>query len=544
MASLSYCPRCLTTFREATDVCPNLSCASAAPADGWGLVLGPGDRIDRHYEIERALAVGGAGLTYLAREVGEDEQPTGPRLAVKVLYSARASGPYLQRLATEAQILQELDHDNIVRCRGFVHRAGHEPYLVTRFEEGGSLGGHVERVGALAPRVAAGVVRQVLLALDTAHQRGVVHRDLKPDNVLLATSVEAQDIPHVRVADFGIAKVAGGLSSRITKVGSFVGTPEYAAPEQFEQVAPTAATDMFAVGGLLVFMLTGRPPVSLTQRADVASSYDEMLGQIPPVLTAEEGGAQVDVINGLLAQMMAVRPEHRCTIQLVLQGLRPLLASSGVTSGTLELTADPAPGRKAKPLPTASTFALSAPPVSAQQDEAPLRTPSVSAQAAPSSPLAEPSAPTPTSASGGRNRVLIVVAALGLSAAGGAGLAVLWGVSQLDVMGVLSDLTGQSAVTADAFDPSTAQPVGPKERQAIQSALQAQVGTVGQACGATGGVIATVVLDPTGVVRFFEVDPGWVHRGVADCVGLKLDAVNGPAGDAPRLARVALDLSP
>jgi len=234
MPNLCYCPRCLTTFREVDPAaCPNLSCQLEAPEDGWGKVLDRGDLIDRHYVVGKVLAVGGAGLTYLAREVDSKGVPQPPELAVKVLYSARASGAYLRRLANEAQILQELAHDNIVQCHGFVHRVGHDPYLVTLFEHGGSLGQHVQRVGPLSVRAASGILRQVLLALDTAHQRGVVHRDLKPDNVLLSQQVDADVIPHVRVADFGIAKVVGGLASHITQRGSFVGTPEYAAPEQF-----------------------------------------------------------------------------------------------------------------------------------------------------------------------------------------------------------------------------------------------------------------------------------------------------------------------
>src|SRR5690606_3767645 len=153
--------------------------------------------------------------------------------------------------------------------RGFVHRAGHEPYLVTRFEEGGSLADHIERVGPLSPRVAAGILRQVLLGLDVAHQRGVVHRDLKPDNVLLAQHVPADTIPHVRITDFGIAKISSGhLGDRLTRTGAFVGTPEFAAPEQFEGQNPSAATDVFAAGGLFVYLLTGQAPFTFSHRAD------------------------------------------------------------------------------------------------------------------------------------------------------------------------------------------------------------------------------------------------------------------------------------
>src|SRR5688500_6240776 len=154
MATTHYCARCLTTFQGDPPTCPNLSCGGKRPDPAWGVLLAPGDLLDRHYHIVRALAVGGAGITYLAREIDRHGNAVPPDLAVKLLYTQRASGPFLRRLSNEAQILQELSHPHIVQCRGFVHRVGQEPYLVTLFEHGGSLAGHVEDVGRLAAPVA------------------------------------------------------------------------------------------------------------------------------------------------------------------------------------------------------------------------------------------------------------------------------------------------------------------------------------------------------------------------------------------------------
>jgi serine/threonine protein kinase len=326
MAATLYCAKCLTTFFDDAEACPNLTCGAPKPKKGgWGVLLGAGDLLDRHYLITKPLAVGGAGLTYLAREVDGDGQPQEPSLAIKVLYNSRDSGPFLQRLSNEAQILQQLAHEHIVECRGFVHRTGQAPYLVTKFEHGGSLSGHVEKVGALPPRVAAGVLRQVLLALDVAHQRGVVHRDLKPENVLLSEPVERDVVPHCRVADFGIAKVFGGVGQRLTRLGAFVGTPEYAAPEQFEGLAPTPATDVFAAGGLLVYLRTGQPPVNFQHRMDVEASYDELLKQLPPRMPPDlpdpEGTAILqDVVN----HTMCAQAGDRWTVQQVLARIAPI----------------------------------------------------------------------------------------------------------------------------------------------------------------------------------------------------------------------------
>lgn len=356
MAGVHYCPVCLTTFREAPPFCPNLACGKQEPGAGWGRLLGEGDLLDRHYQIVRALAVGGAGLTYLAREVDADGQPQPPDLAIKVLYHARATGTFLTRLSTEAQILQELDHDNIIQSRGFVHRAGTEPYLVTLYEEGGTLTHHIDTHGPLPVRVSAAILCQILDALNVAHQRGVVHRDLKPDNVLLTQHVGANDVPHIRVADFGIAKVSGALTSHVTKMGTFIGTPEYAAPEQFEGTQPTPAADVFAAGALFLHMLTGSVPVAFSDRNDVAGCHAEWMAALPPTLDrarlVDTDPVTATVVEEVARHMLADRPEKRWTVQQVLRRLK------GVAQGdvelqpsrdTLELTASPSPRRKDAP---------------------------------------------------------------------------------------------------------------------------------------------------------------------------------------------------
>lgn len=323
MATTRYCAKCLTSFADDPPRCPNLACGGARPTNGWGDLLGPGDLLDRHYQIVRPLAVGGAGLTYLAREVDASGQAIPPDLAIKVLYAQRDAGPFLRRLANEAQILQELAHPHIVECRGFVHRAGHAPYLITLFEHGGSLSGHVDAHGPLSPRVSGAILRQILLALDTAHQRGVVHRDLKPENVLLAQPVAKDDVPHIKVTDFGIAKVQGGMAQKLTRAGAFVGTPEYAAPEQFAGQAPTPATDVFAAGALVFHLLAGHPPIHFTHRLDIEASHEELLQQLPPRLpAAPDATDERAVLQECIDAMMRPEAAERWTVQQVIARLQ------------------------------------------------------------------------------------------------------------------------------------------------------------------------------------------------------------------------------
>ena len=289
---------------------------------GWGELLQPGELIDRTYRIRSRLAIGGAGVTYLAREVGASEE-VGPLLAVKVLYSQRDQGGYLRRLATEAQILQGLNHPQIVECRGFVHRTGHSPYLVTRFEAGGSLLDHIVRVGLLDPRTAAAVAMQICDALAVAHRQGVIHRDLKPENVLLETEVARTEVPSIRVADFGIAKVFGGVGDRLTRVGAFIGTPQYAAPEQFDGMAPEPATDVYAVGALLYFCITGRAVAELMTEIEAEDQREHLLRHLPPTLK-ELPEVEARWIEESFHMAMAPDPGDRCQIDVLASRLHSI----------------------------------------------------------------------------------------------------------------------------------------------------------------------------------------------------------------------------
>ena len=310
-----YCSRCLTTFTESFDRCPNLSCRSLEPAGGWGLLLDAGDVLDRHYQVLQRLAIGGAGVTYLAQELGDQDALVGEKLAIKVLYAQRDQGSYLRRLANEANILLELSHPNIVHIAGFVQRAGHSPYLVTRFEQGGSLLDHLRRVGRMNPREVAAMGVQLCSALEMAHQRGVIHRDLKPENILLAAEVPAGAPVETRLTDFGIAKIYGGVGSRLTRVGAFVGTPQYAAPEQFEGVAPTPAADVYSLAAVLLFCVTFQPVLNDIDPGDPAEVLEKLRGLLPPNLELEGGDpVTLEGFNRFLTATMSYESGDRIGI--------------------------------------------------------------------------------------------------------------------------------------------------------------------------------------------------------------------------------------
>jgi serine/threonine protein kinase len=309
-----YCSRCLTSFNVDPEQCPNLACRRSRPADGWGRIQSSGETFDRSYQIHKLLAMGGGGITYLVRELNEDDEEFGPKLAIKALFAEREQGSYLRRLATEAQILQEMNHPHIVEYRGFVHRAGRTPYLVTRFEAGGSLLDHIHRVGTLSVHEAAAIGRQICEALHKGHETGVIHRDLKPENVLLSEIVEAGVVPHVRLVDFGIAKVDSSLNSNLTRAGAFVGTPHFASPEQFigAEVGPTS--DIYSVGAMLHFCMMGRHIVQFADRLAPEDGYQLLLDTLPARINRpDDDPDDVERMNRVLAVVMAPRPADRCS---------------------------------------------------------------------------------------------------------------------------------------------------------------------------------------------------------------------------------------
>jgi eukaryotic-like serine/threonine-protein kinase len=200
------------------------------------------------YELVREIARGGMGVVYRARQVSLNRT-----VALKMILSGRlASERDVQRFRSEAEAAAGLDHPGIVP----IHEIGeHETqhYFSMGFVEGSSLAEKLA-AGPIEPRAAALLVRQVAAAVQYAHDRGVIHRDLKPGNILL----DAQGTP--RVTDFGLAKRLDA-DAGLTSTGQVMGTPSYMPPEQAAgraDLGPTA--DVYSLGAVLYALLTGRPP--------------------------------------------------------------------------------------------------------------------------------------------------------------------------------------------------------------------------------------------------------------------------------------------
>jgi tRNA A-37 threonylcarbamoyl transferase component Bud32 len=203
------------------------------------------DALAPDYEVEREVASGGMGVVFLGRDVALDR-----RVAIKIIRPELATAAAAERFVREARVLASLNHPNIVP----VHRAGESrgfSYYVMDYLEAETL---AERLaaGPLAPGEALALGRDVLAALEVVHQRGVVHRDVKPANIFL---VEGRAV----LTDFGIAKATATHSPPLTADGRVVGSPGYMAPEQMAGGEVTPATDVFAVGLVLYEAFTGEP---------------------------------------------------------------------------------------------------------------------------------------------------------------------------------------------------------------------------------------------------------------------------------------------
>jgi WD40 repeat protein len=223
----------------------------AAPESGPAQPLGVlGD-----YELIDELGQGGMGQVYKARQRSLDRI-----VALKVIRAgAPASEAERLRFRTEAEAAARLDHPNIVPVYEVGEHAG-QPYIAVRYVQGGPLIRHLERF-CDDPRAAAGLVAILARAVHHAHERGVLHRDLKPGNVLLEWRAGDTAPPVPYVADFGLARLLD-QDSGLTRTGDLVGTPSYMAPEQASggAAAITTATDVYGLGAILYAVLTGRPP--------------------------------------------------------------------------------------------------------------------------------------------------------------------------------------------------------------------------------------------------------------------------------------------
>ncbi len=273
------------------------------------------DAIGPNYKVEKTLGAGGFAVVYLVRDLNLKR-----KLAVKVLSpDLITSKTVLERFRREAETVAQLSHPHIVPLH-FIGQKDELLYLAMECIDGGSLVDRIEKEGKLPPDEVIRIVKEVASALAYAHKRGVIHRDIKPHNVLME-----EETGRSLVTDFGIARTAEGSS--LTASGMMVGTPAYLSPEQVTGAPSDHRADIYALGVMAYEMLTGQPPFTGPTPTAILmkrlSENPQPLGKLRP----EAPQVLRDTIDGMLAQNPEERFQSAAEVVRALGGATP--ASGG-----------------------------------------------------------------------------------------------------------------------------------------------------------------------------------------------------------------------
>ena len=294
------CPKCSSEVREGAQFCSNcgaravgvretlvesVATAEAGARSGGGAktVVSSGalagQVLDGKYELVEQLGAGGMGSVYRARRVH-----IGDEVAVKILHPAYiADESAVERFRREARAAAQLHHANVVTIHDYGETsAGGGPlaYIVMELVAGISLRELLKDEGRLEPRRAAALMRVVCAGVGAAHRRGIVHRDIKPDNIIVLAPDDDREGESVKVVDFGIAKLRDAANeSTLTIAGAVIGTPYYMSPEQCLGEKLDARADVYSLGALLYEMLAGTPPFTAPTATGVIAKH---LSEPPP----------------------------------------------------------------------------------------------------------------------------------------------------------------------------------------------------------------------------------------------------------------------
>ena len=312
-----YCPLC----EEATAApqcethhAPTVPLIPAAGAAEPAL----GDTLSGRYRLVRVLGEGGMGRVYVAVQLAMARE-----VALKTLRPDTVGGlKLLKRFYREARSVSQLQDPHVVRTHDFgVDERTGTPYLVMELVSGGSLAANIPKGVGLGWRRATRIASQIARALTEAHAAGIVHRDLKCENVILSRTASGEE--HARVLDFGIAKLMGpdtDGSGELTVSGAPIGTPRTMAPEQILCEAVDGRTDLYALGCILHELIVGTPPFGGESRLDVVAGH---LTKPPPPIPGrcDAPPAVHMVLDRLLRKRPAERPRSAAAVVTALDDI-------------------------------------------------------------------------------------------------------------------------------------------------------------------------------------------------------------------------------
>ncbi|TNF36261.1 MAG: serine/threonine protein kinase, partial [Deltaproteobacteria bacterium] len=275
----------------------------AATAEDLGLPARDEKIFAGRYRIEKKLGRGGMGSVFLATQLIIDR-----KVAIKVLENVSEDGVMVARFQREARVIAKLQHPNIVNLIDFGESEHGQLFLVMEYIDGEPLTSLVKREAPLDPTRVVRIALQITEALAAAHDINVIHRDLKPDNIMMVGSTLSD---YVKILDFGIAKVKRtdpGQDTVQTRAGLIVGSLRYISPEQVESKEVTFQTDFYALGGILYELLCGHLVFDYASPADCAIAHLTEPPKPPTLGGVPLTGPLVDLIMQCLEKDPARRP--------------------------------------------------------------------------------------------------------------------------------------------------------------------------------------------------------------------------------------------
>jgi serine/threonine protein kinase len=292
--------------------------------------LSPGTEI-AGYRIESLLGRGGMAVVFKARDLRLD-RPVG----LKVLAPELSESPqFRERFLRESRLAASLDHPNIIP----VYEAGEDQgllFIAMRLVGRGDLAALLQQNGRLSPADTVALLAQVAAALDVAHAAGLVHRDVKPGNILVVPGVAGQHRDHVYLSDFGLTKRVTSLSG-VTAQGQFIATMDYAAPEQIGSRPVDARTDVYGLGCVAYQCLTGTVPFVRDNEAALLWAH---LVERPPPLSAHD--SELAPFDATVAKALEKNPEDRFeSCGQFVDALAAVLPAPVATTTADPTTADP-----------------------------------------------------------------------------------------------------------------------------------------------------------------------------------------------------------
>jgi serine/threonine-protein kinase len=286
-----------------------------------------GSTFHGRYRIEQELGNGGMGCVFVALQLSMKR-----KIAIKVLKRDphQLDARDFKRFYQEARAASMLDHPNIVRVFEFgIDSASRRPFIAMEYIEGQTLRQKLDAEGPFSERRAAAILTQVARALVEAHSKSVLHRDLKPQNVMLSALKDGDE--HVRVLDFGIAQIQDPeRGERLTDTGATLGTPWYMSPEQVKAHPLDHRSDLYSLGCVLHEMLTGEPPYGGAPGLVMYMHANSNPPQLPAVLSdaAAPSDRLVVLHRALLAKARVERPDSAAVVAKTLSELAQGLLTS------------------------------------------------------------------------------------------------------------------------------------------------------------------------------------------------------------------------